>query len=91
MSKIETIIVVGAGKILSSALIERIKMTHKEDVVIIFDEQAKEQNIITDDVLKTLKIESKPYIFNKLPQIEMPSVFYDKHSAKNDCKKGWKK
>lgn len=83
MSKFKTIIVIGAGKILPTTLIEEIHHSHGMDMEVISFDQAKEKGIIP-------KIPPKPFILENLPVIELPKVFYDKHQAKNDCKKGWR-
>lgn len=79
----KTIILIGAGNILSSVLIKEIQKSHGLDAIILSDEEAKEKGIIP-------KEEPKPYILRNPPQFELPEIFYDKHQAKNDCKKGWK-
>lgn len=88
MDRIKTIIVIGAGPILPTALIEQIKHSNGMDLEVISDEQAREKGIIPKDALQ---MEQKPFIFKDIPRLEMPTVFYDKHQAKNDCKKGWRK
>lgn len=85
MSEFHTIIVIGAGKILPAELIAEIKHSHGQDMIVISSEEAKEKGIIPE---AALKIEQKPFIIKPIPK--MPEAFYDKHQAKNDCKKGWR-
>lgn len=87
MDKDKTIIVMGAGKVLAAELIE-IQHSHGIDVIVISDHQAKEQGLISSGALQ---IEHKPFILTNLRKFELPEMFYDKHQAKNNCKKGWRK
>lgn len=87
MDKNRTIIVIGAGKILSAALIEEIQHSHGIDVDVISYDQANEKEIIPNG---TSVIPHQVFDLKIVPRFEMPKIFYDKNQAKNDCKKGWR-
>lgn len=82
MDKNKTIVVIGAGKILSAELIAQIKHSHGEDMIVISEDEAKEKGVIPN-------IENKPFIIKPMPELKIP--FIDVHAEKNDCKKGWRK
>lgn len=87
MDKNRTIIVIGAGNILSAALIAEIQHSHGIDMDVISYDQAKEKGMIPSG---TSVIPHKVFELKNVPKFEMPKVLYDKHQAKNDCKKGWR-
>lgn len=81
MSK--TIVVIGAGRVLSPLLILQIKKLNGSDVEVISNEVAEERGIM----IKKEKI----FVLTPPPIFKEPEIYFDKYQAKRDCKKGWKK